>query len=149
VEAAGAAAVLVVLGGAGGTVARRFRYDAYGQPAAYTPSGQSASLTAALPGSNYVPDHLYTGQRWVSAAAPYDYGARFYDPQLVQFVSQDPVQEYVSPYAYVRWNPVRWTDPTGMFSLGAYQLYASVGGARVWVVGLVCQTPGGTCAPEN
>ncbi|MCK6554092.1 hypothetical protein L6Q96_05840, partial [Candidatus Binatia bacterium] len=75
-----------------GTVARRFRYNAYGQPAAYTASGQSASLTAAVPGSDFVPEHLYTGQRWVSAAALYDYGARFYDPQLVQFVSQDPVR---------------------------------------------------------
>ncbi|MCK6557430.1 hypothetical protein L6Q96_23060, partial [Candidatus Binatia bacterium] len=45
----------------------------------------------------------------------YDYGARFYDPQLVQFVSQDPVREYLQPYAYVGWNPVRYTDPTGMF----------------------------------
>ncbi|MCK6554081.1 hypothetical protein L6Q96_05785, partial [Candidatus Binatia bacterium] len=42
-------------------------------------------------------------------------GARFYDPQLVQFVSQDPVREYVQAYAYVGWSPVRYTDPTGMF----------------------------------
>ncbi|MCK6554088.1 RHS repeat-associated core domain-containing protein [Candidatus Binatia bacterium] len=51
------------------------------------------------------------------AAALYDYGARFYDPQLVQFVSQDPVREYVQAYAYVGWNPVRWTDPTGMLTV--------------------------------
>ncbi|MCK6554084.1 hypothetical protein L6Q96_05800 [Candidatus Binatia bacterium] len=51
------------------------------------------------------------------AAALYDYGARFYDPQLVQFVSQDPVREYVQAYAYVGWNPVRYTDPTGMLTV--------------------------------
>ena len=96
--------------------ARTPTYNAYGQPAAYTASGQNANLTSALPGTDFVAEHLYTGQRWVSAAALYDYGARFYDPQLVQFVSQDPVREYVQPYAYVGWNPVRWTDPTGMYS---------------------------------
>jgi len=49
----------------------------------------------------------------------YDYGARFYDPALGRFISADTVvpgagnPQALNRYAYVRNNPLRYTDPTG------------------------------------
>jgi uncharacterized protein RhaS with RHS repeats len=47
----------------------------------------------------------------------YDYGARFYDPALGRFATQDPHAENYfdwTPYNYVANNPMLLTDPTGM-----------------------------------
>ena len=49
----------------------------------------------------------------------YNYGARFYSPKLGRFISADSiVPGYANPqnfnrFAYVRNNPLRYTDPTG------------------------------------
>jgi hypothetical protein len=33
---------------------------------------------------------------------------------IARFMTHDPAREYMNPYAYVAWNPVKFTDPTGM-----------------------------------
>ena len=88
------------------TPAQYIRYDAYGLPKVFAPGGYAVSPALT--------DRLYTGQRWDATTRLYDYGARWYDPQLARFTSQDPVREYMNPYAYVKWNPVKFVDPTGM-----------------------------------
>ena len=47
----------------------------------------------------------------------YDYGARFYDPELSVFHTMDPLAErfsFQSPFAYAANNPVRMTDFLGL-----------------------------------
>ncbi len=57
------------------------------------------------------------------AESIYDYGARWYDPQMGRFLQPDPVvadpydPQGLSRYSYVRNDPVGRTDPTGMWSL--------------------------------
>ncbi|GHE75868.1 hypothetical protein GCM10011340_35890 [Roseivirga thermotolerans] len=49
----------------------------------------------------------------------YDFNARIYDPQLGLFLHTDPladVQESWTPYHYNYGNPMRFIDPTGLYS---------------------------------
>lgn len=82
----------------------------------YYPFGMEISNMSSGTGTN---KYLYNGKAiqndfdlyW------YDYGARFYDPELCRFHSVDPLaSDYSSwtPYHYVHNNPILLVDPTGM-----------------------------------
>ena len=80
-------------------------YDAWGNQRAASGSDQGR--------------YRFTGAELDAATGLYHMGARFYDPTLGRWLSEDPVQdEYFRPmtlnfYTYVHSNPLNLTDPTG------------------------------------
>ena len=82
-----------------GTASTSRRYDAFGNIEVGTSSGVA-----------------FTGREWDSAAGLAYYRARYYDPAIGRFISQDPLRWATDPnfYAYVRNNPARYTDASGL-----------------------------------
>ena len=83
----------------------------------YTPFGTPRSTaTESAVGAS---DLTFTGQRDDGELALMYYGARYYDPSVGQFTQPDDATPDASlgadwnRYAYVRNNPIAFTDPTG------------------------------------
>ncbi|WP_410493598.1 DUF6443 domain-containing protein [Chryseobacterium sp. JV274] len=60
--------------------------------------------------------YKYNGKE-LQETGMYDYGARFYMPDMGRWGVHDPLSELqfaYSPYSYVYGNPIRFNDPTGM-----------------------------------
>ena len=45
-----------------------------------------------------------------------DFHARNYDPALGRWMNTDPLEEFMSPYVYAGNDPIRFADPSGMYS---------------------------------
>jgi RHS repeat-associated protein len=86
----------------------------------YGPYGEPSSLTGS--------EFRYTGQRLVAGVGLYYYKARFYSPYLGRFLQTDPIgtADDMNRYAYVKNDPLNYTDSTGEFA----QLFwgAAIGG---------------------
>ena len=81
----------------------------------YLPYGAERWHSGTLP-----TDYRFTGQREeATLGSLYDYGARFYSPYLNRWLQPDSIvpqpgnPQSLNRYAYVRNNPLRYTDPTG------------------------------------
>ena len=85
---------------ASGSVSHSRDYDPYGNPL----SGASQS------------GYAFTGREWDSETGLYYYRARYYDPKLGGFISEDPIgfSGGNNFYAYVEGNPVNAADPSGL-----------------------------------
>ncbi len=93
----------VALADGAGAVQTEYTYVPFGET---TASGQ----TSANP-------HQFTG-RENDGTGLYSYRARYYSPGLGRFLSEDPVEFAFGEfnlYGYVRENPVRYSDPYGLF----------------------------------
>ena len=101
----------------------------------YTPYGEAVWAQGG------VPEFGFTGQRFESDLGLYDYGARFYDPNLGIFISPDAVVPDLSDlqslnrYAYVFGNPTNLVDPTGNSPLGG--VFGAIGDFGRFVGGAI------------
>ncbi|MBI2184784.1 MAG: RHS repeat-associated core domain-containing protein [Thaumarchaeota archaeon] len=63
----------------------------------------------------------YTGKWEDSATKLYYFGARYYDPEIGRFTTQDPVlgtsddPQTLNRYPYAKNNPLKYVDPDGRF----------------------------------
>jgi RHS repeat-associated protein len=92
----------------------------------YTVFGSPRRSSGTMP-----TDRRYTGQPEDASGLLY-YNARYYDPQLGQFISPDtivpdPTQliDY-NRYLYARGNPVKYNDPSGHYSIDELQEHFGV-----------------------
>ncbi len=77
-------------------------------------------------------DYTFTGQKLDASAGLMYYGARYYDSALGRFLQADTLvpqpgnPQALNRYSYALNNPLRYTDPTGMFSEDEIMKYLNV-----------------------
>src|SRR5580700_3955649 len=82
-----------------GLVASSYTYDSFGKLTA-----SSGTLTNPF---------QYTGREFDQETGIYQYRARYYDPQIGRFISEDALRTPGNLYPYVSNSPLNWVDPTG------------------------------------
>lgn len=62
------------------------------------------------------PGYAFTGREWDPETGLYYYRARYYDPRIGRFISEDPIGFLGgwNFYAYVENQPTRFSDPSGL-----------------------------------
>ena len=105
----------IALADSTGTVQTSYTFEPFGNT---TTTGTATSNSFA-----------YTG-RELDATGLYFYRARYYNPQVQRFISEDPigVRGGINKYAYVGNNPTSLTDPSGQNPIA---LALCIGGAGV------------------
>ncbi|HKP89478.1 MAG TPA: RHS repeat-associated core domain-containing protein [Thermoleophilaceae bacterium] len=86
-----------------GQVVDRYRYGAYGQPRA----GHDQTLNP----------YSFAGREWDDASQAYYFRARYMDPTIGRFISEDPLKSGPNPFSYANNEPLAQRDPTGLISL--------------------------------
>ena len=87
---------------AGATVMTRYDYDSFGRLLSQTG-------TALAP-------YAFQGRELDQESGLYYYRARYYDPQVGRFLSEDPIgfAGGINFYQFVGNNPINWLDPLGL-----------------------------------
>lgn len=94
---------VVALTDASGTTVGQYSYDAWGN--ILTSTGSMASVNP----------YRYAGYRFDSAVWMYYLNARYYKPDIMRFISEDPI-DGTNLYVYADDNPVNKVDPDGEFA---------------------------------
>ncbi len=106
---------------ANGQIANRYDYDSY---------GQRLNVIESLPLQPYG----WKGREWIPGPNIYYNRARFYDPVLGRFMSQDPLGYEGGDsnlYSFAWNNPRNWNDPKGLSALSD----AAAANVAAWSVG--------------
>src|SRR5262249_1173657 len=90
------------LSNSAGALAQTYTFDSFGRL-----TNSSGSL---------INPFQYTGREFDSDTSLYYYRARYYDPEVGRFISEDPigVEGGINLFAYTDNSPVRWADPFGL-----------------------------------
>jgi RHS repeat-associated protein len=89
-----------------GVVVSQMNYDSFGNPSA------GANLTR----------YTYTGREFDSDTGLFYYRARWYDPKVGRFISEDPIglAGGINQFAYVGNNPQNGKDPSGLYEIDVH-----------------------------
>jgi len=99
-----------------------FQVDGLGSVVKTTSSAGAVTLTRQydawgnLQAGGTASGYAFTGREWDPETGLYYYRARYYDPKVGRFQSEDPIgfEGGRNFYAYVENNPVNETDPSGL-----------------------------------
>jgi RHS repeat-associated protein len=69
-------------------------------------------------------DASYTGKEFDVDTGLYYFNARWYDPTLGRFITEDPAKSGNNWFAYCDNNPMSFTDPTGLFPVDQVAMMA-------------------------
>ncbi len=78
----------------------------------YTPYGELWVEEVSEPVSKT--PFRFTGKEMDEETGLYYYGARYMNPRTSLWISVDPAMDGMNWYGYCAWNPVKYTDPTGL-----------------------------------
>ena len=115
---------------------------------AYSPYGQTQKVGVENQRTGSENNSRYTGREndAIGGSGLYYYRARYYDPVLKRFISEDPIglAGGINSHAYVEGDPVSGTDPTGLETAMCTKPLHALGGtgARTgWdILGILCTT---------
>ena len=101
----------------GSTIKAIYVYDAWGNHKAYNPNGTENASPSFIGNVN---PFRYRGYYYDSATGLYYLRARYYDPEVGQFISPDKLRYIdfrsvagLNLYAYCAFNPIMNSDPSG------------------------------------
>jgi RHS repeat-associated protein len=105
-----------------GTSTSYVHQDAMGSVVATTNAGGSVlsapdyDAWGVLRAGGSEPGHTFTGREWDPQTGMYYYRARYYDPAVGRFITEDPMRfrAGVNFFAYVSNNPTNRIDPLGL-----------------------------------
>jgi RHS repeat-associated protein len=111
-----------------GELAESFSYDDFGQPL-------NVTLTGTEPWANVV---RHAGRKYEPETGLYNNRARYYDPQMRRFMSEDPLGFAggdTNLYRYCGNSPTNATDPSGCVALVDDMIILGLIGLNLWVWG--------------
>ncbi len=97
---------IIAITNSAGQVVQRYEYDSFG------------NITYQQD-PNFIQPYTYTGREYDEESGLYYYRARYYDPKIGRFISEDPIGLAggdINYFSYVGNNPVNEIDPMGLMS---------------------------------
>ncbi|MCL6588975.1 MAG: FG-GAP-like repeat-containing protein [Firmicutes bacterium] len=120
---------------------RYYHQDHLGSSAAITDASGNLALKStyqpygsdAFSQGGAVIDYKFTGKE-KDGSGLYYFGARFYDPEIGRFISQDPAKDGLNWYSYCNNNPLKYVDPDGRNPVAVQKVIEAIGtyAPRMW-----------------